>query len=201
MTEPLEDQGDPGWCLENPHSASLLIGRLTAALAAETAAREAAERETARWKLQSDDWQKRGWELGARAEAAEQQVAALTAERDGLAARVAGLEAALRRVGPLLCGMTAPYPGPDGLSLDDIMAEARALLPIVSKSLADSATPIPLDDRVRKALRAAQSVASDAVWSQPPNDSAGARMANQIISMMQKTLRDSLAALPPEMME
>jgi len=32
---------------------------------------DAAERERDAWKLQSDDWQKRGWELGKQADAAD----------------------------------------------------------------------------------------------------------------------------------
>jgi polyhydroxyalkanoate synthesis regulator phasin len=75
---------------ENIASSLALDLRDSRALTQAQAERIAAlEEEVARWRTQSDDWQKRGWELGTQLDAAESSLAETRA-------KVEGLEKALR---------------------------------------------------------------------------------------------------------
>ena len=62
------------------------------------AAKVEAERERDAWKLQSNDWQKRGWELGSKLDAAEAALAALCAARPDVAALLANEAVAVPRI-------------------------------------------------------------------------------------------------------
>lgn len=75
--------------------AKSLLPLLASDCASEGRRADEAEAEAARWKLQSDDWQKRGWELGKQADDLARQLVEVTKQRDEAAELVGASRAAL----------------------------------------------------------------------------------------------------------